>query len=113
MKAGAEWLEDQARELELANVRVIRARAEDVLEYRALDQVTARAVSALRTLIPLTARLVRPGGELLLLKGAGAENEMAAAHKAISKWKLRNVRVEELGLGFEIEPTRVVRATVD
>ncbi len=106
------WLEDQVTELSLDNVEVLRARAEDAMLFRALDQVTARAVSALKTLIPLTARLVRPGGELVLMKGAGAEREIEAAEKAIRKFKLEQVEVIELGVGVLSEPTRVVRAIV-
>ena len=52
MERRVAWLERQVDELELANVSVVRARAEDSKLYDALDQVTARAVSALRTLIP-------------------------------------------------------------
>lgn len=112
MERRVAWLEDQVTELSLDNVEVLRARAEDAMLFRALDQVTARAVSALKTLIPLTARLVRPGGELVLMKGAGAEREIEAAEKAIRKFKLEQVEVIELGVGVLSEPTRVVRAIV-
>lgn len=112
MERRVAWLVDQAAELELTNVEVVRARAEDARMYRALDQVTARAVSALRTLIPLTAPLVREGGELVLMKGAGAEREIEAAEKAIRKFKLSSVEVVELGVGVLSETTRVVRARV-
>ncbi len=78
-----------------------------------LDQVTARAVSALKTLIPLCAPLVRPGGELVLMKGAGAQNELAAAAKQVAKFRLRDVSVTELGGGDLGESTWVVRAKVD
>src|SRR5688500_18529529 len=61
MERRVAWLERQVDELELANVSVVRARAEDSKLYDSLDQVTARAVSALRTLIPLTAPLLRAG----------------------------------------------------
>lgn len=116
MERRTDWLRAEADRLELANVRVVRARAEDLPgsgELLPLDQVTARAVSALRTLIPLTAPLARSGGELLLLKGARVEEEMAAAHKAIRKHRLRDVEVLELGRGAEVETTRVFRAVVD
>jgi len=66
----------------------------------------------LRTLVPLTAPLVRDGGELILLKGANASNEIAAADKVIRKFRLSNVRVEPVGEGLIDEPTRVIRATV-
>jgi 16S rRNA (guanine527-N7)-methyltransferase len=76
------------------------------------DVVTARAVSALRTLLPWTAPLARNGGELALLKGANAENEITAAQKQIRKFLLSDVRVETLGEGVLDETTRVLRATV-
>ncbi len=112
MERRTEWLREEAGRLGLANVEVLRGRAEDVGELR-LDQVTARAVSALRTLIPLTAPLVRIGGELILMKGARVADEMEAARKQIAKARLRDVEVLELGTGVVPETTRVFRATVD
>ncbi len=111
MERRVAWLNEQQRELGLDNVEVIRGRGEEWKQGPVLDAVTARAVSALRTLIPLTAPLLRSGGELILLKGANAENEIAAAEKAIHKYKLSDVRVEIVGEGVIAEPTRVLRAT--
>lgn len=106
------WLSEQVASLGLENVEVVRARAEDWDGGRSLDAVTARAVSAFRTLIPLTAPLVRPGGELVLLKGVGAPGEIEAAAKQIRKYRLSNVRVETLGQDVLSEPARVIRAQV-
>ena len=106
------WLSEQKYALGLANVSVVRARAEDVRLDSPLDQVTARAVSAFRKLIPLTAPLVRDGGELLLMKGANAEAEVAAATKEVRRFHIHDVRVEILGSGVVDEVTRVIRATV-
>ncbi len=113
MERRVAWLNEQVDELGLRNVEVVRARAEEAKAFGGLDQVTARAVSALRTLIPLTAPLVRRGGELVLMKGINAEAEIAAAEKQIRRFKLHDVRVEILGDGVLEETTRVVRATVD
>ena len=107
------WLNEQVDELGLENVDVVRARAEDAKSSGGLDQVTARAVSALRTLLPLTAPLARRGGELVLMKGINAQAEIQAAEKQIRRFKLSDVRVEVLGTGVLEEETRVVRATVD
>lgn len=112
MERRVAWLNEQVDDLGLDNVEVVRARAEDWKHGPVLDAVTARAVSALRTLIPLTAPLVRDGGELILLKGANAANEIAAAEKQIRKFRLSDVRVEPVGEGLISEPTRVIRATV-
>ncbi|NLA09260.1 MAG: 16S rRNA (guanine(527)-N(7))-methyltransferase RsmG, partial [Microbacteriaceae bacterium] len=97
MERRVAWLNEQVDELGLRNVEVVRARAEEAKAFGGLDQVTARAVSALRTLIPLTAPLVRRGGELVLMKGINAEAEIAAAEKQIRRFKLHDVRVEILG----------------
>jgi 16S rRNA (guanine527-N7)-methyltransferase len=106
------WLNEQVEALGLANVDVLRARAEEVSRPGGFDIVTARAVSALKNLIPLTAPLVRDGGELTLLKGMNAPNEIDAAQKQIKKFRLSDVRVEVLGEDVLPETTRVVRAVV-
>lgn len=106
------WLNEQIDALDLGNVEVLRARAEEVSRPGGFDVVTARAVSALKNLIPLTAPLVRDGGELTLLKGMNAPNEIDAAQKQIKKFRLSDVRVEVLGEDVLPETTRVVRAVV-
>ena len=106
------WLTEQADALELRNVSVVRARAEEWVPEASVDIVTARAVSALRTLIPMTAPLVRSGGSLVLFKGRGAEAEIDAAQKQIRRFKLSDLEVLTLGEGVLDETTRVVRAVV-
>ncbi len=117
MERRTDWLLAETERLGLTNVTVLRARAEDVSASGALDagrfdQVTARAVSALTTLIPLVAPLVRPDGELLFLKGARVHDEVTAAAAAIRRHHLRDVQVVELGSGLVPEVTRLFRATV-
>ncbi|MDE0546298.1 16S rRNA (guanine(527)-N(7))-methyltransferase RsmG [Microbacterium sp. C7(2022)] len=112
MERRVAWLSEQVAELGLDNVEVIRARAEDWQHGPSLDAVTARAVSALRTLLPITAPLVRDGGELILLKGANAGNEIASAEKALRKFRVTGARVEIVGEGLLNEPSRVIRGTV-
>lgn len=112
MERRVAWLNEQVAELGLANVDVIRARAEDVRLAEPLDQVTARAVSAFRKLLPLTAPLLRDGGELVLMKGAGAQAEVEAASKEIRKYKVHQIEVLTLGQDVLDEVTRVIRASV-
>ncbi len=112
MERRVAWLTEQRDALGLSNVEILRARSEDVRRPCAFDVVTARAVSALRTLLPLTAPLVRDGGELTLFKGMNADKEIEAAQKQIKKYRLSDVRVEVLGEGVLGETTRVVRARV-
>ena len=75
----ATWLEDESKRLGLGNVTVLNQRAEDTVGQAQYDYVTARAVSALKTLIPLVVPLVRPGGELVLMKGQRVDQEIRDA----------------------------------
>jgi len=113
MERRVEWLRIESARLGLDNVRVERARAEDAPLVERLDQVTARAVSSLAKLIPITAPLARRGGELLFMKGARVAEEVSAASKQIRSARLSNVEVMVLGEGIVPEVTRVFRATVD
>lgn len=113
MERRVDWLLREATALGLGNVEVVRARAEDAKLSPWLDQATARAVSALSKLIPLTVPLVRSGGELLFLKGVSVDAEVEAASKVIRRMRLTDVEVVTLGEGLGTEVTRVFRATVD
>lgn len=110
MERRTDWLSEEADRLGLANVTVLRGRAEDVTPEPLLDQVTARAVSALSKLVPLCVPLLRPGGELVVMKGARVQEEIEAADKAIRKARLRDPEVLVLGEGIVPEVTRVFRA---
>ncbi|WP_416264357.1 16S rRNA (guanine(527)-N(7))-methyltransferase RsmG [Curtobacterium flaccumfaciens pv. flaccumfaciens] len=113
MERRTDWLRAESDRLGLQNVTVLRGRAEDVADEVVVDQVTARAVSALSKLIPLTVPLVRSGGQLILMKGARVDEEIEKARKVILRKRLSDVEVLELGEGVVDETTRVFRATVD
>jgi len=113
MERRVDWLIHEAKELGLENVTVVRARAEEAKLDQPLDQVTARAVTALSKLIPATAPLLRSGGEMIFMKGGRVAEEVEAAAKPIRKARLRDVEVLVLGEGITPEVTRVFRATVD
>jgi 16S rRNA (guanine527-N7)-methyltransferase len=113
MERRVDWLRSESARLGLDNVRVERARAEDAPLVERLDQVTARAVSSLAKLIPITAPLARRGGELLFMKGARVADEVTAASKQMRAAHLSKVEVLVLGDGIVPEVTRVFRATVD
>ncbi len=113
MERRTDWLRSEADRLGLENVTVVRGRAEDVADDIVADQVTARAVSALSKLIPLTVPLARSGGQLILMKGARVDEEIEKARKVILRKRLADVEVLELGDGVVTETTRVFRATVD
>src|SRR4051812_1196632 len=72
------WLREVVEELGLSNVEIIRGRANVVAEAgQAFDVVTARAVAPLTGLLELCLPLVRPGGELLAMKGESAAEELS------------------------------------
>ncbi|WP_336921470.1 16S rRNA (guanine(527)-N(7))-methyltransferase RsmG [Aquipuribacter sp. SD81] len=104
------WLEEVVDELGLADrVTVTRARAA-AARGRDADVVTARAVTALERLLPMSAPLVRDGGLLLALKGASAGEEMAAVPARLwTDWE-PGARVARCGSGVLAEETTVVVA---
>lgn len=112
MERRTDWLSVEAERLGLENVTVVRGRAEEVRPEPRLDQVTARAVSALSKLVPLCAPLLKAGGEMLFMKGARVGDEVVAAEKALRKVRARDAEVLVLGEGIVPEVTRVFRASV-
>ena len=113
MERRTDWLSEQVEELGLTNVTVVRSRVQDAPYVERCDVVTARAVSALKTLIPMTAPLVKPGGRLLLMKGASVDREIEEAKKQIRLHNLTGLEVIYSGEGILEEPTRLVQATVE
>ena len=94
-------------ELDLGErVRVQRLRAEDCDET--FDVVTCRAVAPLEKLLKWTTPMFFPNGELLALKGAGAEEEIEAARKRLDKCRL-TAQVLHVRAVPEIEGTRAIR----
>ncbi len=82
----AAFLADAARALELTNVKVLRARAEEVGRSRArgtFDVVTSRAAGALPWLVEWSLPLLRPTGRLLAMKGERHAEELAASAAAL------------------------------
>lgn len=112
MERRTEWLRDEAQRLGLRNVTVLRARAEEAVDAGPFNQVTARAVKALRQLVPMTRPLLSAGGEMLFLKGARVESEIAESVKQRRAARLSDPEVLILGEGLVPEPTRLFRATV-
>lgn len=111
MERRTTWLEDVARALALDNVTVVRARAEELHGTELFDVVSARAVAALRKLVPWVAPLIRPGGALVALKGERAALEVDEAAKTLRKHKLSEATVHEVLVAGTDEPTRVVTAS--
>lgn len=112
MERRCAWLSEQVETLGLRNVEVLRGRAEEFHGQFSVDQITARAVTALKKLVPLTAPLVKPGGQMLFLKGASVEAEIDGAEKILRKFSVHDINVQTLGEGLLEETTRVFTARV-
>jgi 16S rRNA (guanine527-N7)-methyltransferase len=108
MERRAAWLEEIALRLALANVRVIRARAESAAGLVRAPSVTARAVAPLAKLARWCTPLAADGGQLLFLKGRGAADEVASAAGALRALGLEAEVLEAATLPG-LEATRVVR----
>jgi len=110
----AVFLEECVAELGLANVSVLRARAEEkqAIAEIAADVATARAVAPLDRLVGLAAGLLRPGGQLLAIKGQSAADELAAAKPALSRLGVRSAEVLQAGHGMVVSATTVVRVVI-
>jgi 16S rRNA (guanine527-N7)-methyltransferase len=93
--------------LELTNVAVRRARAEDVTAELAVDVVTARAVAPLERLVPWALPLLSPGGRLVALKGRSVQDEVERAVPRMRAMGAVAWWVDEYGSGIVHPPTRV------
>jgi 16S rRNA (guanine527-N7)-methyltransferase len=72
------FVRQASAELGLGNVDVVQQRVEQYRPAQAFDMVISRAVASIGELYRDTARLVRPGGRFLFMKGARPQEEIAA-----------------------------------
>ncbi len=107
MERRSDWLKSVVLELQLENVRVLRARAEEVAEV--FDVVTARAVSALPNLLKMCVPLTKHSGEVIALKGSKAADEIADSKKLQKKLSIESFEIVRVGGEFLADPTLVVR----
>jgi len=96
-----DFLNGVAAELGL-DIAIHRGKAE--AEKGGFDIVTGRAVAPLSKFVEMTWHLVKPGGAILAMKGAAAEDEI----KELQAPKgMASVQLHTITLG-ELEPSRVV-----
>jgi len=107
MERRCRFLTECVTELGLANVSVLRGRAEDVTIRT--DVVTARAVAPLARLAELAMGVVRPGGMVLAIKGRAAAEELKAAGPVLRRIGARDAQVVRAGQGKVVPATTVVR----
>lgn len=111
MERRCAWLTEITGELELTNVEVKRGRAEEFHGALEADAVTARAVAALDKLARWAFPLLRRGGELVVLKGRSAQDEIDSATKVLRKYGAMDAAVHEAPTIEGLTTTSVVTAT--
>jgi 16S rRNA (guanine527-N7)-methyltransferase len=101
------FLDECVQALGLANAEVRRGRAQDMAGQLTADVVVARAVAPLDKLAPMAAALARPGGTVLAIKGAGADDELGRARPVLARLGARDVDVVRAGEG-KVDPAATV-----
>jgi 16S rRNA (guanine527-N7)-methyltransferase len=105
-----DWLREVIVDLGVA-VEVERGRAEeDVVRRRweGADVVTSRAVAPLARLAGWCLPLLRPGGQMLAVKGAAAADEVERDAVAVRRLGGGVPRIERCGVGIIDPPSTVV-----
>jgi 16S rRNA (guanine527-N7)-methyltransferase len=105
-----DWLREVIVDLGVA-VEVERGRAEeDVVRRRweGADVVTSRAVAPLARLAGWCLPLLRPGGQMLAVKGAAAADEVERDAAAVRRLGGGIPRIERCGVGIIDPPSTVV-----
>lgn len=109
MERRVEWLRMVVDDLGLDNVRIIRARVEDLVDEEMFTVVTARAVKAMSTLIEWTHGVLGPEGRILALKGGSVESELVKAKKLLKRYRLSQPQIHVVDADGLLEvPSRVV-----
>lgn len=106
------FLAEVVAELQLP-VDVIRGRAEDPAvrsRLGAVDAAVSRAVAALDKLTKWSLPLLRPGGQMLAIKGERAPQEVHEHRRVMNSLGAADVRVVTCGANFLSPPATVVVA---
>jgi 16S rRNA (guanine527-N7)-methyltransferase len=103
------FLEEVTADLELSNLTVVRARAEELRGRVAFDVVVARAVAPLDRLAGWGLPLCRPGGELVAIKGSSASAELEQSAAVLARLRAGQASIETCGAGVVEPATTVVR----
>jgi 16S rRNA (guanine527-N7)-methyltransferase len=101
------WLEEVTKDLDLGNVAVVRARAEE-LPTEWADVATARAVAPLTKLSAWCLPLLKPGGLMLAIKGRSAAGELRESSSSLPSLGAVSWEIREVGGEVLDEPTTVV-----
>jgi 16S rRNA (guanine527-N7)-methyltransferase len=103
------FLDEAVEALALANVEVVRGRADDLHGSRTFDVVTSRAVAPLDRLLQWSMPLVAPHGALVAMKGSNVADEIEAARPVLTTWRCAEPEVVSLGEGLLLHSTHALR----
>lgn len=104
------WLTEAIATLGLESVEVCRGRAQEFPGTRSSAYVTARAVAAMDKLADWCAPLVALGGELVVMKGENAEEELIAARPVMARLGMDAGTVRIVGAALP-QPTTLIAST--
>ncbi len=104
------FLEEVCAELELANVEVLRGKADLLHGQRSFEVVTSRAVAPLDRLLGWSMPLVAPTGALVAMKGSSIREEIDAAVPVLRS--LGCAPAEVLVLGEELLESTTIAVRV-
>jgi 16S rRNA (guanine527-N7)-methyltransferase len=108
----SEFLRAVVAELELP-VEVVRGRAEDCAVRRGIgemDAAVSRAVAGLDRLTKWSLPLLRPGGQMIAIKGERARDEVHEHRRVMTALGAVDVRVVRCGVNYLYPPVTVVVA---
>jgi 16S rRNA (guanine527-N7)-methyltransferase len=105
----ARFTAEAAKTLELSNVEVVCARAEETARVSRPDVITLRAVAPMPRICALFAPALKSGARALLYKGPDAQLELFEAAKEIQKHRLRARIVEKYELPDEMGTRTLVQ----
>lgn len=107
-----QWLNETLSALELSNVIVERARAEESHMRGLADVVTGRAVAPLTRFLPMVAPLLKEPGVVMAMKGHAAAAELDEASEALRSAGVSESTILRCGAAILEEPTTVVKLTI-
>ena len=101
------FLEEVINKLELKNVKIVHARAEEAARnedfFESFDAVVSRAVANLPVLLEYTSPYVKVNGKCIVMKGDNAQEELELAKNAMNILKLKNVKEKEYKYSYKID----------
>jgi 16S rRNA (guanine527-N7)-methyltransferase len=110
MERRTAWLFEAAASTGIANVTVVRGRAEEVADVVEADVITARAVASIDKLVKWCAPLLSPTGQMVFLKGRSAPDELERAKYVLRKHGLQGA-VHSAPTIVGVDATTVVTLT--